>query len=308
MRYLKRRGFTLIEIMVALAIFGLVAAAFLQVILTGQRVTAMEQARAGLQSNLRVGSMMVPNELRMLNQSDTSDILAISDTSVMYLAMRGYYTLCAAPTSTTTINVMRVPGTGLNFDYRPAAALDNAFIFYEDDTLKMSDDKWVRVGISAVAAGTCTYPSVSGSSRASLALTLSPGIPTTWASNNPILNRFLEGSPVRTYEVTRMSLYSDNGQNWFGMCTGGSVASPCTLQPVLGPLAPTNGVTITQYDSAGTAVHASTLAQLNSLRSMQIRFIGISDQKVAHGTGNANLDYVTDTLTTVVTLRNVRQN
>jgi hypothetical protein len=41
---------------------------------------------------------------------------------------------------------------------------------------------------------------------------------------------------------------------------------------------------------------------------MQIRFIGISDQKVAHGTGNANLDYVTDTLTTVVTLRNVRQN
>jgi hypothetical protein len=247
--------------------------------------------------------MMVPNELRMLNQSDTSDILAISDTSVMYLAMRGYYTLCAAPTSTTTINVMRVPGTGFNFDYRAAAANDNAFLFYEDDTLKMSDDKWVRVGVTGVTAGTCTYPSVSGSSRASLALTLNPAIPA-----GKVLDRFLEGSPVRTYEVTRMSLYSDNGQNWFGMCTGGSVASPCTLQPVLGPLAPTNGVTIIQYDTAGAAVHASTLAQLNSLRSMSIRFIGISDQKVARGTGNANLDYVTDTLTTVVTLRNVRQN
>jgi prepilin-type N-terminal cleavage/methylation domain-containing protein len=302
MRYLKPRGFTLVEIMVALAVFGLVAAAFLQVILTGQRVTAMEQARAGLQSNLRVGSMMVPNELRMLNQADTSDIVSISDTSVVYLAMRGYYTLCAAPTTTTSIKVMRVPATGLNFDYRPADSLDKAFIFYEDDTLKMSDDKWIRVGISAVSgATTCTYPSGTATSRSALTLTLaSPAIPGTVT-----LNRFLEGSPVRTYEITRMSSFTSGGQNWFGMCTG---SATCTLEPVLGPLAATNGVTITQYDTAGTAVHASTLAQLNSLRSMQIRFIGISDQQVARGTGNANLGYVTDTLTTVVTLRNVRQN
>jgi prepilin-type N-terminal cleavage/methylation domain-containing protein len=301
MRHLTRRGFTLVEILVALAVFGIVASAFLKIIVTGQRVTAMEQARAGLQSNLRVGSMMVPNELRMLNQADTSDIISISDTSVTYLAMRGYYTLCAAPTGTGSITVMRVPGTGLNFDYRPAAALDNAFIFYEDDTLKMSDDKWVRVGVSAVSSPTtCNYPSGTTTSRSALTFTLSPAIPA-----DKVLNRFLEGSPVRTYEITRMSSFTSGGQNWFGMCTG---SASCNLQPVLGPLAATNGVTITQFDTAGTAVHASTLAQLNSLRSMQIRFIGISDQKVAHGTGNANLDYVTDTLTTVVTLRNVRQN
>ena len=129
MRHLNRRGFTLIEILVALAVFGLVAASFTQVIVTSQRVTATQQARAGLQSNLRVGSMMVPNELRMLNQSDTTDILDVSDTSIIYLAMRGYYTLCAAPTTTTSIGVMRVAGSGLNFDYRAPAAGDSAFIF-----------------------------------------------------------------------------------------------------------------------------------------------------------------------------------
>ena len=304
MRHLNRRGFTLVEILMALVIFGLVAASFTQIIVTGQRTTATQQARAGLQSNLRVGSMMVPNELRMLNQSDTTDILDISDTSIIYLAMRGYYALCAAPASGTSITVMRIAGTGFNFDYRAPAAGDSAFIFYENDTLKMSDDKWVRVGISAVSAPTtCTYPS-GGTSRSALTLTLNPGINT----GTYTLSKFLEGSPVRTYEVTRMSLYSSGGQNWFGMCTGGSVGTPCTLQPVLGPLAETNGVTITRFDSAGNTVSGNTFANRNSLRSMQIRFIGISSQKVAHGTGNASLDYVRDTLTTVVTLRNVRQN
>jgi len=89
------------------------------------------------------------------------------------------------------------------------------------------------------------------------------------------------------------------------MCTG---TTSCTLQPVLGPLAPTNGVRITRYDSAGNTITGNSFANRNTLRSMEIRFIGISDQKVSHGTGNAALDYVTDTLTTVVTLRNVRQN
>ncbi|MBW8772550.1 MAG: hypothetical protein JF590_04555, partial [Gemmatimonadetes bacterium] len=165
----------------------------------------------------------------------------------------------------------------------------------------MSDDKWVRVGVSAVSgATTCTYPSVSGSSRASLTLTLSPGIPGGYT-----LNRFLEGSPVRIYEITRMSLFSSGGQNWFGMCTGDTA---CALQPVLGPLAATNGVTITRYDSAGTAISGNTFANRNTLRSMSIRFIGTSDRQVSRGTGLANLGYLFDTLTTVVTLRNVRQN
>lgn len=301
MRHLTRRGFTLIELLVALVIFGIVAASLMKIMVTSQRITAMQQSRAGLQSNLRVGSMMVPNELRMLNQSDTTDILDISDTSVTYLAMRGYYALCAAPTSTSSINVIRVATTGFNFDYRAPAAGDSAFIFYENDTLKMSDDRWVRVGISGVSsATTCTYPATGGSSRASLTLTLNPTIPAGYT-----LNRFLEGSPVRTYEITRMSLFTSGGQQWFGMCTG---TVDCALQPVLGPLAASGGVKITRYDSAGTAITGNSFNNRNSLRSMSIRFIGLTDQQVASGTGNANLRYVTDTLTTIVTLRNVRQN
>lgn len=294
-----RRGFTLIEILVALAIFGVVAATMLRVLMTAQRVTTAQTVRATLQSNLRVGSLVLPNELRMLNQSDTSDILSISDTSIIYLAMRGYYTLCAVPTSATSITVADSQPSGLTFGYRAPAANDSMFLFYENDTLKMSDDKWVRLKISAVSNTTCSFPVASTTAKT---LTLAgSGIVT---GTYPLAN-FLKGSPLRVYEITRLSLFASGGSNWLGMCTG-DVA--CALQPVIGPLAASNGLTLTRYDTAGAVVTANTLAARNSLRNIQIRLIGIGEQNISRGSATGGLSVLQDTLTTSVTLRNVKQN
>src|SRR6478735_8438499 len=156
----RTSGFTLVELLVAMVIFAVVATLRTRMLITSQRVTATQAVRASLQSNLRVGSLVVPNELRMLNQSNETDIVDVSDTSIVYRAMRGYYVLCAAPTSATSIKVVRVAGTGFTFDYRAPLANDSAFVHFEKDTLKMSDDVWVPVGISAVSAPTtCTFGS-----------------------------------------------------------------------------------------------------------------------------------------------------
>jgi hypothetical protein len=106
-----------------------------------------------------------------------------------------------------------------------------------------------------------------------------------------------------------MSLFtSTDGNKYLGMCTGGTLASPCTLQPVVGPLADAGGFLLTRYKDDGTVVTANTTAARNSLRSLRIRFVGKTEQAIARATNRSALQVVTDTLSTVVTLRNVKQN
>lgn len=307
MRYLSpaaRRGFTLIEVLVAVAMFGVVALVITKTLITSQRVTTAQTARAQMQSNLRVASELVPNELRMLNQAASTDIQDVSDTSIVYFAMRGYYMLCAGVGSSTSLTVARVTTENYSFDYRMPAAGDSLFIFFEGDTLKMTDDAWVPGGISAVANGTCTYPPSGGgvTTPGGLTLTLTGAINT---GSYP-LSLFYKGAPIRTYEITRMSLFtSSDGNKYLGMCTGGT---GCALQPVVGPLADAGGFLLTRYDDQGNVVTGNTTANRNSLRSMRIRFVGKTEQAIARAGANSAIQTVTDTLSTVVTLRNVKQN
>ena len=298
------RGFTLIEILVALVIFSTVATVLTRLLITSQRTTTAQSVRASLQSNLRVGSMVVPNELRMLNQSDSTDILDISDTSITYRAMRGYYILCSAITSATSLKMVRVLPSAYSFDYRAPTSNDSLFLFFENDTMKISDDKWVHVGISGTSSATCANWPTTGANTDALTVTLaSPGIVNaSWD-----WTKFLTGAPIRTYEVTKLSTMSSGGQTWLGMCVYTSTG--CSLEPVVGPLASSGGFKITRYDDDGTEVTGNSFSNRNSLRSLKIRFIGVSEQAISRGGGpTGGLGTIQDTLTTVVTLRNVKQN
>src|SRR6478609_8151691 len=231
-----RRGFTLIEITVALVMFSVVAMVLTRMLIMNQRITTAQTTRASLQSNLRVGSLVVPNELRMLNQSDSTDIAAVSDTSISYRAMRGYYVMCAI-TSATSIKVINVQPSGFTFGYREPKVGDSAFVFFENDTLKMRDDKWAPVEIPGFATSTFVFPT-GGTTYAAYTLTFGGaggGINTT---NYPIA-KFVNGAPVRTFELTTLTLDDVGGVKWFGMCTG---PLGCTPEPVRGPLASTNAI------------------------------------------------------------------
>lgn len=292
-----RRGFTLVELLVAMVCFGLVAAVLMRTLVMTQKVTTAQANRAQMQSNLRVASVLVPNELRMLNQAETTDILDVSDTSITYLAMRGYYMLCADVSATTSVQVARVTNETYSFDYRAPAAGDSAFLFYENDTLKISDDLWARVGITAVATSTCAWPQ---SGQAAYTFTLNPVIAGTFT-----LTKFLKGAPLRTYEITRLTLMTSGGNKFLGMCTG---LSTCTPEPVVGPLADNGGFVLTRYNDAGGVVTGNTATNRASLRSLRIKFVGKTEQVISRGTDRGALQTVQDSLITVVTLRNVKQN
>jgi prepilin-type N-terminal cleavage/methylation domain-containing protein len=299
----SRRGFTLTEILIALVLLGMVSTVIYKMLITTQRVTDAQAQRGDLQTNLRSAVLVIPNELRQVTVSTTSgsldsitDIRAISDTSITYRAMRGFYVICSTPTSATSLKV--VNASGFSSEYRTPTTSDSAFVFWDGDTTKTSDDAWVQVGIAGVATTTCTY---AGASRSAYTFTFAgSGIPSGFA-----YAKVYGGSPVRTYETVTLSLYASGGQEWLGMQVGSG-----TMQPVVGPLAATSGglygFQLTPYDSTGSALTASA-SNIQKIRTIKIALRGVTSGNVSEA-GSSSRAQIKDSLVTYVTLRNAPLN
>ena len=124
----NHRGFSLVELLVVLVIMTIVTGGIYKLLNSTQRISRAQTERIDLQSNVRSASIVVPNELREINNvlgaalpSTQVDILAKSDTSITYRAMRGLGFVCTGTTATQlpTQQLGRLPGgSGHRFGVR----------------------------------------------------------------------------------------------------------------------------------------------------------------------------------------------
>jgi prepilin-type N-terminal cleavage/methylation domain-containing protein len=82
-----RRGFTLAEVMISLALTLVVAGALYSLLINTQRITRAQAQRVDLQSNVRAGSIVVLSELRELSgvsggTGEQNDILVAGSTAL----------------------------------------------------------------------------------------------------------------------------------------------------------------------------------------------------------------------------------
>ncbi|MFI5234295.1 MAG: type II secretion system protein J [Gemmatimonadales bacterium] len=303
----RSRGFTLIEIMIAMVLMTLVATVIYQMLITTQRVTDAQAERGDLQSNLRSGILVVPNELRQLTLGTSStldtisDIRAITDTSITYRVMRGFYTVCAVPANATTIIVYSTSPSAYAAEYRAPVTTDSLMLFWEGDSTVITDDRWIPLPITAIhaASTSCVFP-WSATTHPGYTLTLgSTGVPTALG-----FAKVYAGAPVRTYEIDTLRLMSFNSQQWLGMSASGGA-----VQPMAGPLAPTAGSVygfqLTYYDSTGAALTASS-TNIPKVRSIRIAIRGISQDPVAQA--GRTRAVIQDSLVTYITPRNTPLN
>src|SRR5260370_42614846 len=91
-----RRGFTMIELLVALVLLGIVSAAVYRVLVNNQRLYMAQTQRIDLSQNIRAAGSILPAEFRELDASE-GDITAMTPTSITIRAMRWLGFACNVP-------------------------------------------------------------------------------------------------------------------------------------------------------------------------------------------------------------------
>jgi prepilin-type N-terminal cleavage/methylation domain-containing protein len=276
----QRRGFTLIEVLIALIIMGVVTGAIYRLLNSSQRLSLAQAEQVSLQSNVRTGSLIVPSELRELNTwqggtADRNDVIVAQPNNVIYRAGRGMGFLCQGAAAGATQLILRQSNwTGVR---PPDAARDDLHIFIDGDPYDDNDDGWSQLNLTGVAPGNACGGALSW------ALTV-PAIPAAVPAN----------TPVRLYEVMQLQLYADAAGEWW---LGAQSVLDLAPVPILGPLT-ANGFQLQYLDSTGVAT-----ADLTAINSVRLTVRGLTDAPVRTG-GQAPVARNQEALVTQVLLRN----
>ena len=248
MPLLARRGFTLIELMIALVLLGVVSAGIYKVLVSNQRIYLAQTQQIDLQQNIRAAASILPAEFRQIDAGE-GDITAIGPDSIRTRAMRQLSFLCADPPLgggvgqiTLTVNQTPIYGTRTTF-----AVNDSLLIYYEGDPTTRNDDSWVRGQIKTVStlANGCAGPPPGNA----FVLALDPN----WIAGSQLnaAGMITKGSPVLGFDKVMYRVYRSSDGNWYlGLQ---NPASTGTIQPLIGPLIGSNGVTFGYFDANGAA-------------------------------------------------------
>src|SRR6266571_4672105 len=140
-----RRGFTMVELLVALVLLGLVSAALYRVLVNNQRLYMAQTQRIDLSQNIRAAANILPSELREIDAAE-GDIIAMSPTRLEIRAMRWIGFTCVAPVLGGGLNGLTMvirggaPGQPLFFGARGMNVVsDTMLIYYDGDQTSRND-------------------------------------------------------------------------------------------------------------------------------------------------------------------------
>ena len=289
-----RRGFTLVELLIALVMMVLVAGGIYSLMVTTHRVSRKQTEISNLQGNLRGGLNLVQSELQEIYTDaavGVSDIYNMTAASLDYDAMRGIGESCGLTLGGGAVQIRQDGYSGRPPD---GAGRDRLLLFQDRDTLTSSDDVWLDFPITGVNPnGVCTV-GTPGPSWDLVVPTLLADHLIDAVSGNPLL--FAPG-PVRTVERMELGLVNDAGKDWLGIRS--SSGGEATLIPVIGPLT-ASGLEFLYFDGSD----APTLAP-SAVKTIVVTLRGVSAEQVTTGLGSI-VGTPEDSVVVRVQLRNSR--
>ena len=255
-----RAGTSLVELLVALALFGVVGAAMLRSLDRQARFHSGMLAILESRAQHAAAHEAVAVELRGLSTA-AGDVALMSDSSIVFRFPVGAGVACGITTGTIDLapDFVVAGQTFARVRTSPQPG-DTAWLFDEGATDSAGDDAWVGVAIAAATRATGLCPgsplidSVRDAGLASWRLSFTGAtLPATVAP----------GAAVRLTRMARFALYrGGTGEHWLGFTEAQPATGTwITIQPVSGPYLPFNaatpsasGIALKALDSSGAAL------------------------------------------------------
>lgn len=286
----RRAGFTLVELMVALVISGLLMAVVFQMLSGQSRLVAVQSGKEEAQQNVRGALEIISSELR---GAMPGAILDARDQSFTFMQPRAWGVVCS------------VVGTTVTALFPDAAALD-AWSTAEASGLL------VNTGTLAAPVWSPDPQSATPRARITAAQVLANGpnvgacagmqaqgsaIAVQLTTDRVVVG--LAGSTLMTYSLTQYDLAQVSGRWWLRRSSG-VTNGVYNQQPLAGPVEQAR-FRFTYFTAGNPPVQVAApgnnAAQLRALRMVQVRVASNSTQRI-------NNRYQSDEGTITVTLRN----
>jgi prepilin-type N-terminal cleavage/methylation domain-containing protein len=278
------RGFTLVEVLIALVLLGIVGTSLYQLLVANQRLYRAQVQRVAVNESVRGAFTVIPTEIRELDAED-GDVLAMTANSLTYKSMQSLYFLCNPPDGVSLEIVLdRSVSYGLT---AISAADDSVFIFAEGDNTTRSDDSWLSASVASTTAGT-----VCPGGEPSITV----GLDGVAAGD---LLAVQAGAPIRTFRAAQILFYADGAGDWWlgGRIYQKAAGTWSSTEAIVGPLS-SSGLALTYADTAGNTAGAIT----------DVGRIGVAVQsqsaELVYQASGAGSTYLLQDLVTQVALRN----
>jgi prepilin-type N-terminal cleavage/methylation domain-containing protein len=320
----KRRGMTLIEIMISLVLLGIVSGVIMRVIMRQQRFYQGVNQIMTQRGQLRQATSVLPIDLRSLS-SVGGDIIVATDSSIDFMVNVGTGVVCnvvdnkqvAMPPDTLNngqeitswFGYPRPDPSSDGLAYSVYIYNDSSIVGNEDDTWKKFDLVDVHQDASQCLTGFGATVWDVGKKRPVLQVS-DPEGKTDPVTFGPLSQYINAGAPVRVVRRVRYALYQAGDGKWYlGFARYLKTNTYEELSPVSGPYdayGTASGLGFRYYDVDGTEI-ASGADSTNRARIARVDLIArartSANVRAAGIQGGANQQY-RDSLAVSVMLRN----
>ena len=298
-----RRGFTLIELMVAIVLLSIVAGGMMGIIVRQQQFYSGSSGILETRGSVRDGMAMLTSDLRSLSPSN-KDIYAMGRTFIDFRLSTGAATVCTISVDRKTVTVPPLVLTsknGLTSWISAPQNGDSVFVYDADTSANATDDTWDPNLLSANATSAASCPNSSGFTTTAGEAASGWKVPL----NSALAATVQVGASLRFFRRARYQLFQASDGLWylgFYDCLPSRTPACTSLEPVSGPYLPAansgpSGLELTYYDANGVVTADSSL----------VRRIGIvtraESRNIIHTPGRKQ-GYYQDSLSVFLAVRN----